>query len=89
MKYSLAITIIFVSTFAVAQGWNDDNAAQNAEAAGAAIKSIAKIGLTLCGLVGSGISGYKVFAEGNQTWQIIAGFCISLVVLAIALSLFA
>lgn len=86
MKYIFTIVFYLLIGFVFAQGWNEDNAADNAKKAGGVIMSLAKTGLTICALVGTGISGYKVFAEGNHTWQYIASFCISVVVLAVAIA---
>lgn len=71
-----------------AQNFDLNTLDQNAKKGGNTLLSIAKIGITLVGLVGAGVSGFNVFAKGQNSWQYIGAFVVSLIILAVGMTMF-
>lgn len=86
--YLLLLLTLIISTQGFSQEWSEATVNQNSEAAGGFFKMLAKMGLTILALASSAITGYKVFAKGDQSWEYVGGFIISIIVVATALSIF-
>lgn len=89
LKMMVATGILLVTANELfAQEFNLDALDANAKKGGSTLLMIGKMGLTLVGLVGAGVSGFNVFAKGQNSWQYIGAFVVCLIILAVGLTMF-
>lgn len=87
--FGLCLVFLFISSSIFAQtNWDLSTVSQNAKEGGNLMLLIGKMAVTLVGLIGSAVTGFNVFAKGQNSWQYIGGFVICLVILAVGMTMF-
>lgn len=58
------------------------------EQAGTLMMTFVKYAVNIVGLLGAAVSGYNIFAKGQNSWQYISAFIMCIVILGLGLTMF-
>lgn len=73
---------------ALAQNWSMSNIKTQTTEGTNLMLDIIKKAMQIVGLLGSCVSGYYVFAKGQNSWQYIGGFIVCVLMLGLGLTIF-